>query len=52
MGDQLGNSDVSSQGSATVDHGTNYAPLHGEAEIDGDRKNNALFIDFLGVGTT
>ncbi|XP_074591237.1 transcription factor MYB63-like [Curcuma longa] len=52
MGDQLGNSDVSSEGSATVDLATDYAQLHGETETDGDRKNSVLFIDFLGVGAT
>ncbi|XP_042467686.1 transcription factor CSA-like [Zingiber officinale] len=56
MGDRLGNSDVSSEGSATesatVDPATNYAQLHGETETDGDGKNNVLFIDFLGVGAT
>ncbi|KAG6509825.1 transcription factor MYB54-like [Zingiber officinale] len=57
MGDQLGNSDLSSEGSATelatvVNHGAHYALLHGETETDGGRKDNVVFIDFLGVGAT
>lgn len=57
MGDHLGDSDASSEGSATesatvVDQGAHYAILHGETETDGGRKDNVVFIDFLGVGAT